>query len=197
MASRCSLFLGAIAVGLLRFAAAGAQPAPAADENVATMTATVKAIDVAKRLVELRSGHRTTTVAVPTDVRNLGRVRVGDEVIVRYYEGVAAEFKEKEEAPPGAIERTNSTSRSQQGDRSAMTATEEVATTVVIEAVDRATNSVTFTGPAGMTRTVQVKDPRAQAFIAKLGQGDEVELVYTEAVAVSVEPKPPTERRQR
>jgi hypothetical protein len=78
-----------------------------------------------------------------------------------------------------------------------MTATNQVATTVVIESVDRATSSVTFTGPAGMTRTVHVKDPEAQEFIAKLDQGDEVELVYTEAIAVSVEPKPPSNRNPK
>ena len=64
-----------------------------------------------------------------------------------------------------------------------------VTTTVVIEGVDRSTNSVTFTGPSGMTRTVDVKDPKAQKFIGTLKKGDEVELTYTEALAVTVEPQ--------
>jgi hypothetical protein len=65
----------------------------------------------------------------------------------------------------------------------------KVNTTVVIEAVDNAAHSVTFTGPAGMTRTVDVVDPKAQKFISELKKGDEVELTYVEALAVTVEPK--------
>jgi hypothetical protein len=65
----------------------------------------------------------------------------------------------------------------------------QVTTTVVIEAVDRATHSVTFVGPAGKTRTVDVVDPKAQQFISSLKKGDEVELTYVEALAVTLEPK--------
>ena len=45
-----------------------------------------------------------------------------------------------------------------------------------------------FTGPGGLVRTVEVKDPNAQKFISKLKKGDHVELTYSEALAVSVEP---------
>jgi hypothetical protein len=48
---------------------------------------------------------------------------------------------------------------------------------------------VTFVGPAGMTRTVDVKDPDAQKFISGLKKGDEVQLTYVEAVAVTLEPQ--------
>jgi hypothetical protein len=40
-----------------------------------------------------------------------------------------------------------------------------------------------------MTRTVDVVDPRATQFISTLKKGDEVELTYTEALAVTVQPK--------
>jgi len=48
---------------------------------------------------------------------------------------------------------------------------------------------VTFIGPSGLSRTVDVVDPKAQQFIAQLKKGDEVELTYVEALAVTVEPK--------
>jgi hypothetical protein len=60
---------------------------------------------------------------------------------------------------------------------------------VVIESVDNKTHSVTFTGPSGLSRTVDVVDPKAQKFISELKKGDEVELTYVEALAVTVEPK--------
>ena len=40
-----------------------------------------------------------------------------------------------------------------------------------------------------MSRTVDVKDPKAQQFIGGLKKGDHVELTYTEALAVTLEPK--------
>ena len=48
---------------------------------------------------------------------------------------------------------------------------------------------MTFVGPAGKTRTVDVVDPKAQQFIGTLKKGDEVELTYVEALAVTLEPK--------
>jgi hypothetical protein len=41
-----------------------------------------------------------------------------------------------------------------------------------------------------MSRTVDVKDPKAQKFISTLKKGDQVQLTYVEALAVTVEPKP-------
>jgi hypothetical protein len=60
-------------------------------------------------------------------------------------------------------------------------------TTVIIQGVDKKNHSVMFSGPDGLVRSVQVKRPEAQKFIGTLKQGDQVELTYTEALAVSVE----------
>lgn len=175
----------------LAICAAYSQPEPVLVEKTQKVTATVESIDHDERLVELRSGDETTTVQVSPEVRNLDRVQVGDEVVVEYYEGLAAEFRKKGESTTlGAVDATTGTARMPEGARRPGAAVaNQVTTTVVIEAVDRPSNSVTFTGPAGMTRTVDVKDPKAQQFISTLKKGDEVELTYVEAVAVTVEPK--------
>jgi hypothetical protein len=59
---------------------------------------------------------------------------------------------------------------------------------VRIDAVDVATGRVTFTGPAGGTRTVTVQDPRMHEFVRNLRPGEQVDIAYSEAIAVSVEP---------
>jgi hypothetical protein len=171
---------------------AQAQPTdPVNVERVQKVSAKVLSVDHEKRLVELEAGGETTTVQVPAEVRNLSQVKVGDDVVVSYYEGLAAEFKRKGESDTiGVVDATTSTSRMPEGARQPGAAVgNRVRTTVVIEAVDRSANSVTFTGPAGMTRTIDVKDPKAQQFISTLKKGDEVELTYTEALAVTVEPQ--------
>jgi hypothetical protein len=181
--------LGALAA--FAFAGAFAQPAPVQTEKVQTISATVARIDAKQRLVELKKGDEVRTIQVPPDVRNFDKIKVGDEVAVTYYEGLAAEFKKKGTGTPiGTVDATTGTARMPEGSgRPGAAVGNRVKTTVVIESVDKATHSVTFTGPAGMTRTVDVVDPKAQKFIAELKKGDEVELTYVEALAVTVEPK--------
>ena len=52
-------------------------------------------------------------------------------------------------------------------------------------AIDRNTNRVTLRGPGGDDIVVQARDPKN---VAAVSPGDLVELTYTEAVAISVEP---------
>ena len=179
------------AVAALAYGTAAAQPAPVAIEKTQTLSATVASIDPAKRLVELQKGDERRTVQVSPEVRNFDRIKVGDEVVATYYTGLAAEFKKKGESRTvGVIEASTGKAHLPAGSGGPGAAVRnQLTTTVVIDAVDRAKNSVTFTGPAGMSRTVDVVDPKAQQFISTLKQGDEVQLTYVEALAVTLEPK--------
>jgi hypothetical protein len=181
--------LGALAA--LDGAGAIAQPDPVLVDQKQTITATVESIDAKQRLVELRKGDERRTVQVSPEVRNFERIKVGDEVVATYYQGLAAEFKKKGESKTiGVIDTTTGTARMPKGaDRPGAGIANKVTTTVVIETVDRNTHSVTFTGPSGLTRTVDVMDPNAQKFVSALKKGDEVELTYVEALAVTLEPR--------
>jgi hypothetical protein len=61
---------------------------------------------------------------------------------------------------------------------------------VKVVAVDAATNTVEVLGGDGAVRKVRVQDPQAQAFARGLKAGDEVQLTFTEALAVSISPAP-------
>ena len=183
------LLLGTLA--LLACGTAAAQPEPVSVEKTQTISATVASIDAPKRLVELTKDGESTTIQVPPEVRNFDRIKVGDEVVATYYQGLAAEFKKKGESKTvGVIDATTGTARMPEGaNRPGGAVANKVTTTVVIESVDRSTHSVTFVGPAGKSRTVDVVDPKAQQFISTLQKGDEVQLTYVEALAVTLEPK--------
>jgi hypothetical protein len=56
--------------------------------------------------------------------------------------------------------------------------------TVTITAIDEKAPSVTFKGPASNTRTIKVKYPEK---LKTVKVGDQVELTYTEALALTVE----------
>ena len=54
--------------------------------------------------------------------------------------------------------------------------------------VDAANNKVTFKGPKGQIETVTVEDPGMQAKLPNLKPGQVVQFVYTEAMAVAIQP---------
>jgi hypothetical protein len=54
--------------------------------------------------------------------------------------------------------------------------------------VDKKQNTVTFTRSDGASRTVAVESPEGREFIKGLKKGDNVEVAYTEAVAIEVKP---------
>ena len=59
---------------------------------------------------------------------------------------------------------------------------------VTITAVDPATSTVSFMGPNNVPRTVVAKNADVAAFIRQLRVGQQVDIVYEEALAISVEP---------
>jgi hypothetical protein len=62
---------------------------------------------------------------------------------------------------------------------------------VTITAVDAQTGTVSFIGPGGLTRTVTPKNPEVLAFVRRLRVGQQVDMTYEEALAISIEPMAP------
>jgi hypothetical protein len=183
-----SIFVLAAATTGLALAGCVTKPAePVEVENMETISATVTAVDAKKRLVSLAGPEgRTATIHVPADVRNLDQVKVGDKLVVRYYESMGAALAPKGTIPLNAVQDVGA-ARAAPGDKPGAVIGTATTTTVTIQSVDKKNHSVTFSGPDGLVRNVPVKDPKAQAFVATLKKGDQVDLTYTEALAVSVE----------
>lgn len=184
---------GALLVAQATYTGSLAQGGPPSGATVAYTTeavATVESIDQQTRKVVLRGpGGNSFEVHAGPAVENLSRVKQGDRVVVRYVEALAASL-----ARPGPG--GGGTANSQAGiarhapDQSTPTGTvsDQIRSTVMISAIDRATHAVTFTGAANRTETVRVQDPEMQRFVETLKVGDQVDLVYTESLAVAVEP---------
>ena len=152
--------------------------------------ATVETVDQASRHVLLRANDGTMlAVTAGPEVRNLAQVKAGDQVVVQYAEAVAARLARPDQGGSSApIDVQRSTARSAPGASPGAAAADQVRTTIQVEAVDRANNILTFIGPTGAVRRVAVHDPDAQRFLQTLRPGDRVDIEYTEALAVSVQP---------
>lgn len=149
--------------------------------------ATVVAVDPKTRLITLRDEQGgTSTVHAGPEVRNFAQIAPGDTVNVRYMESLAVALAKPGQAaePPTA---SIVAGRAKPGEKPGAALGGEITTTVRIELVDTSKNIVVFTPPGGGLRAIRVVRPEGQRFIQGLKPGDEVQITYTEAFAVSVE----------
>jgi hypothetical protein len=198
-ASRGLLVFAAAAALIGLFTAGCSMPVPVPSENAGvaegvTVSATVQAVDLEKRLVTLkREDGSTFTVEAGPAVRNLPQLAAGDTVALRYVESVFVALKKPGDpvAPP---EVSLEMRRAELGATPGGTVARDISATVKIESVDTAKHIVVFTAPDGALRAITVKRPTFQEYIKGLKPGDQVEITYTEAVAISVEKQPPAKQ---
>jgi hypothetical protein len=180
--------IAAFTAALICSACVAEPPKPVSREELIEKTATVESINLPSRLVTLRGEEGGSfTVVVDPVVRNLAQVGVGDKVVVSYYESLAAEVKKAGEGVQG-VETEVASARAPKGTKPGAGAGVTMRTTVTIDSVDKSSNTVTFTRSDGMSRTVAIQTPEGQKFIRGLHKGDQVEITYTEAVAMEVRP---------
>ena len=160
-------------------------PGSVKQENVATMSAIVEHVDVKERLVTLRTADgKKTTIRVGDEVKNLAQVKMGDEVMVGYLESMAIQVKKPTDGELGAVA-GEEVATAKPGEKPAGVAARTVMITAKIIGIDRKAQQVTLEGKEGNQVTIDVRNPEHFDAIAV---GDLVEITYTEALAISVEP---------
>jgi len=166
--------------------AVSSSPGKAAAVNVVELAATVVGIDKATRTVTLRGPQgRTLDVICGDEVRNFDQIKVGDLVSARYQESLTLELKKAQGqagAAGGAV-----AARAAPGSRPAGIVGREIQVLADVVAVDQAKSTVSLKGPRGNVVDLKVQNPD-HFKVVKVG--DQVEAVYTEALAIAVTPTP-------
>jgi len=159
-------------------------PGKAAAAQVATVSAKVVALDKDKRLVTLQGplGNQFRVVA-GKEVRNFDQIKVGDELVVTHVEALTLDLKK---GGDGIRERVESQGavRAPVGAKPGMAEVNRVSIVANVVAVNARTQTVTL---RGVEYTADLRVPDRNQFKA-IKVGDQVQAVYTEAVAVSMEP---------
>lgn len=178
-----------LAGGGLPVIAAEQVPKKATVSEVVKLTATVKAIDYDKRLITLQgpNGNAMTLEANP-EVKRFNEIKAGDVISVNHTQAVAAELKKAGSGQGVSV--TQDVKPAKAGGTPGLKGQREIKTTVTIDEVDLRNNMVAFTNHQGASNMVTVKQPQMREFIKSLKAGDKVDLIYTEAVVISVEPSP-------
>src|SRR4051812_33941629 len=183
---RRAMLLGALALPLL------ASCRSVDTEQTTTVNAVVETVDPVSRELLLRGGGGAQSggllsMVVSPRVQRLNQIRPGDRVTVRYYQALAAQAVTPFSRTSQPFENV-AVDRRETADRPGGEVTRVRRGRVTVTAVDPSTNSISFIGPNNVPRTVIAQNPDVQAFIRRLRPGDQVDLVYEEALAISVEP---------
>jgi hypothetical protein len=123
-------------------------------------------------------------VQVGDEARNFDQLKVGDVVTAVYRESLSLNLTKKS-GDAASVEETPSVERTPAGDKPGGTLGREVKIVANVVAVNPKNQTVTLKGPKGNTLDLIVEDP---AQFSNIKKGDQVHAVYTEALAISVEP---------
>jgi Cu/Ag efflux protein CusF len=181
-----ALFVAISLVGVRAALADEQKPAAGGFSQSVEAQATVTAIDLKTRMVTLKGPDgNETTIYVDERARNLPQVKVGDVVKIAYHQAVAWKVNKSNKAAPTEVEAAQV--RARPGEKPGGAAGQRITITATIEAIDLANGTVTLKGPEGNSRTIKARNP---ANLKKVKVGDLVDITYTEAVAIKVEPAP-------
>jgi len=170
-----------------------AQPDPKSDAatktdpytrtETTTLRAKIESIDPASRTVAVRNreGNLVNLTAGP-EFEHFDRLKVGDEVTLRYIESVALQIHRRDQ-PDGTAGSRGQTIRGAEAGP-AGTRTRQVTKTVTIDAVDPDAEFITFTDQSGRRQSLH---PENRDLLKDLHPGDRVDITYTTALLLSVE----------
>ena len=146
-------------------------------------TATVEAIEASSRTITLKKpdGTYVMTVAGP-EVKRFSEIKLGQTVNARYYENVVIRMKRPGE---GDVDTKAQSATSSGLALPGGTKATQRTVTATITAIDMNAPSITFAGPNGWKYSSKVQDKSA---LSTVKVGDKVDILWTEALLVSVEP---------
>lgn len=163
------------------------EPGKAVVAQTVEASAKVVAIDKATRTVTLKDAKgRTFDVVAGEEVKRFNEVKLGDLVVVSYVQALTMQLMKTKAAGPTLTER-DAAVRAPAGERPGGAVGREVTAVLDVLAVDPKKMTITVKGPRGNVVDLQVQNPDHFKVVKK---GDQIEAVYREAVAISLEPAP-------
>jgi hypothetical protein len=166
---------------------------PPAGINTATLvevTAKVTAIDMENRLVTIQGpAGNSVVIEVTEQVKNLPQAKVGDLVDIKYYRSAYVDIVKTDGKVDMATEVGAAHIGAATGQKPAGAIGIEVKRKAEVVFVDPYQKFISFRSPDRGLRKISLKEsPELQHYLQELKKGDIVEVTYTEAMAISLEP---------
>lgn len=153
------------------------------------VTTKVLAVDAANHQVVLEGAEgREVNVQLSDKAKNLGNLKVGDKVTVEVIRSVAAYLDtDIDKGLPGSTERTGEIRATKDDPNPGGEAFRQVQVQLQITKIDVAKNQVTFKGPRGHSKTINVEKPDVQKKLKDLKVGQSVVVTYTDVLKVTTQ----------
>ncbi|CAD6525639.1 hypothetical protein LMG28727_02064 [Paraburkholderia kirstenboschensis] len=146
---------------------------------------TIVGIEPDTRTVWLKdSKGKIVQVTVGEEARNFSQLKLGDTVAAEYTQALTLSLKKT--TGPATVSESQTLNRAPEGAKPGGTAARAITVMANVVALNPQTNVVTLKGPQGNSVDIVVEDPEQ---FKRIKKGDQVEVVYNEAVAISVEPQ--------
>lgn len=169
--------------GAANVAAQTPTPTPMIRSTSISATATIQAIDHAKRTITLRDRQgNEDTYTVSPDLKRFDELKAGDMVKMTYYESVVFQVRKPGEKGVGTTGEAGLVRGTGELPAAALAAQDTM--TVRVKAIDPAAPAITVTTPDGRTVTRKVDDKKHLEGVAV---GDQVDITYTRALLTQIE----------
>jgi Cu/Ag efflux protein CusF len=163
------------------------EPGKAMIARTTKASAVVTALDKEHRIVTLKTASgKVVEMVADAEIKNFDQMKVGDHVHVEYVEALSLELKKSGKGALAATEKSGAMT-APAGEKPGAAAGRQLTVLADVVSVDAKKQVVTMKGPQGNLVDLHVQDPSQMKHIKK---GDQIEAVYTEAVAVKVETEP-------
>ncbi len=149
--------------------------------TVLTIHGKIAAVDVAQKQVTLEANGKRVTFTVENPY-NLKAAKVGDPVVMHYYEIVTIRKKKPGETLPAAS-LSEGLATAQSGTPGAV-AGQRVSVLVTVTEVDLANGTVTVKGPDGSVEKVKARNPQ---LLKHVKAGDELVVSISSATAIAID----------
>lgn len=168
-------------------AVVASEPGKAVVASAVEISAQVVGVDKATRTLSLKGPKGDVVdIVAGSEVKNFDQIKAGDAVVVRYLEALTLELR-KAKAAPGDVVVKEEAAKAKPGERPAVAGARQVSLIAEVVAVDPQKSTISLKGPKGRVVTLKVQNPEQFKVVKK---GDQVDVTYTEALALSVEPAP-------
>jgi hypothetical protein len=166
---------------------------PPVGMNSATLieaTATVTAVDMGRHLVTIQGPQGNSVVIQVTDqVKNLPQVKIGDVVDIQYYRSAIAKLVKVDENTTLDTTVSGAKATRPEGNKPGGAIGLQVKRRAEVKFVDPIQKFITFRSPDRGLRKISLENsPELQHYLKELKKGDIVEVTYTEALAISLQP---------
>lgn len=149
----------------------------------------VLSVDAAKHRVVLEGAQgQPVHVQLSDQAKDLGNLKVGDQVNVRVTHAVVAVLgTDVEKGLPNSAERAGVVRATKDNPNPGGEAYRQVQVQLKITDIDLKNNQLTFQGPAGNKKVLDVEKPEVQARLKDLKVGQSVVVTYTDVLQVTTQ----------